>query len=330
MRILVTGGAGYIGSHMTRLLVKAGHTPVVLDSLEFGHRQALPSSVKLYVGNVSDEKILKQVFQNKIDAVIHFAGYISVPESVTNPTKYMVNNFLSPIQLLIALVRYSIKYIIFSSTAAVYGQPETVPIPESHPKNPTSPYGLSKLCFEQVLGYYDRQFDLKSISLRYFNACGANPNGRFGEDHSPEGHIIPNAIKAAINHTPFTLFGTDFPTPDGTCIRDYIHIDDLCSAHLLALDALKNGHKTGVFNAGTGTGHSNQEIIKVIKKVAGDFPVKLAPRRPGDPAKLVADSTRLQKELGWKPRSSDISTIIKSAFKWHSSHPKGYSDRSFA
>ncbi len=276
-------------------------------------------------GNVGDKKILNRVFQNKIDAVIHFAGYISVPESVADPAKYFTNNLVKPLSLLESMTSHSVKYLIFSSTAAVYGQPETVPIPENHPKNPTSPYGLSKLCFEQLLGYYDRQFGLKSISLRYFNACGASPDGRFGEDHSPEGHIIPNAIKAAVNKNPFTLFGTDFPTPDGTCIRDYIHIEDLCSAHQLAMDALKNGHKTDVFNAGTGTGHSNKEIVKAIQKVAGDFPVKLAPRRPGDSAELIADSARLSKELGWKPQSSDINTIIKSAYKWHSSHPKGYS-----
>jgi UDP-glucose 4-epimerase len=325
MRILVTGGAGYIGSHMTRLLVKKGHTPIVLDSLEFGHRQSLPSSVKQHVGDVGDKKILTRVFQDKIEAVIHFAGYISVPESIADPAGYLINNLVKPVTLLESMVKHKIKILIFSSTAAVYGQPETVPIPENHPKNPTSPYGLSKYCFEQVLGYYDRQFGLKSISLRYFNACGASLDGRFGEDHSPEGHIIPNAIKAAVNQTPFTLFGTDFPTPDGTCVRDYIHIEDLCSAHLLALDALKNGYKTACFNVGTGIGRSNKEILEAVRKVAGDFPVKFTSQRPGDTAVLVADSTRLQKEFGWKPRHSDLHTIIGSAYKWHSSHPKGYS-----
>ena len=327
MHILITGGAGYIGSHMVRMLVASGHTPVVLDTLEFGHRQAIPPSVKLVVGNVADEKIFATVFSQPIDAVIHFAGYTSVPESVQNPQRYFTNNLTSPLTLLVAIIAHQVKYIIFSSTAAVYGQPSVNPIPESHPKAPTNPYGLSKLGFEQLLGYYDRQFGLKSISLRYFNACGAAPDGSHGEDHLPEGHIIPNCLKAAIHQSDFTLFGNDYPTPDGTCVRDYIHIEDLCSAHLLALEALQNGHATDSFNVGTGTGNSNQEIVAAVKKVAGDFPVRFAPRREGDPAELVADSTRLQKELGWKPQFSDLDTIITSAFKWHSSRPKGYQSK---
>jgi UDP-glucose 4-epimerase len=325
MTVLVTGGAGYIGSHMVRMLVTAGHTPLVLDSLEFGHRSAIPDSVKLFVGNVGDKKILQSVFQPKIDAVIHFAGYTSVPESVKEPAKYFTNNLVRPITLLESIIKHRIKYFIFSSTAAVYGQPTILPIPESHPKAPTNPYGLSKYCFEQLLGYYDRQFGLKSISLRYFNACGASLDGSHGEDHSPEGHIIPNCLKAAINNTEFTFFGTDFPTPDGSTIRDYIHIEDLCSAHLLALQALKNGHSTDGFNVGTGIGHSSKDILAAIQKVTGKFAVKFAPRRAGDPAELVADSTRLQKELGWQPKHSDLDTIIKSAYTWHSSHPRGYS-----
>ncbi len=327
MSILVTGGAGYIGSNMVRTLVSSKKQVVVIDSLEFGHPESLPLEAEFINGNVGDEKFLEDVFSHHtIEAVIHFAGYTSVPESVKFPEKYFQNNLVSPTTLLRTMVNHSVKHFIFSSTAATYGEPISTPIKEDDPKLPTNPYGLSKLAFEQLLSYYDRQFGIKSISLRYFNACGASPDGNYGEDHQPEGHIIPIAIKMAMQNKQFTIFGNDFPTPDGTCIRDYIHIDDLCSAHSLALDALKNGHQTDVFNVGTGKGTSNLQIANTVKDVTHtEFPINFGPRREGDPAELVADSTKLQKRLNWTPTSSDIATIISHAYRWHSTHPNGYS-----
>jgi UDP-glucose 4-epimerase len=326
MSILVTGGAGYIGSHMVRMLVAAGQNVIVIDSLEYGHPEALPPEAHLVIGNVGDPKLLEDVFaQNPIESVIHFASYISVPESVDQPEKYLQNNFLSPIKLLQTMVNHSVKHLIFSSTAAVYGIPQDVPIPETHPKSPINPYGLSKLAFEQALTYFDRQFNLKSIALRYFNACGATPDGQFGEDHHPEGHLIPLIIRSALNNTAATINGNDYSTKDGTCIRDYIHIEDLCTAHLLALDALKNGHSSDVFNVGTGVGRSNLEVVNTIKQASGvDFPLTYGPRRPGDPDELVADSQKLQKRLGWTPHWSDLVTIVSHALTWHRSHPAGY------
>jgi len=328
MAILVTGGAGYIGSHMVRMLASTGQNVIVVDSLEYGHPEALPPEAKLVVGNVGDVKLLEDVFsRNPIESVIHFASYISVPESVSEPEKYFQNNLISPLKLLQTMVNHSVKNIIFSSTAAVYGTPQDVPIPETHPKSPINPYGLSKLGFEQTLAYFDRQFNLKSIALRYFNACGASSDGKFGEDHHPEGHLIPLVISAALSNSQATINGNDYSTKDGTCIRDYIHIEDLCSAHLLALDALKNGHSTDVFNVGTGTGHSNLEVVNTIKEASGiDFSVTYGPRRQGDPDELVADSTKLQKRLGWQPRWSDLLTIVSHALSWHKSHPNGYSN----
>ncbi len=327
MRILVTGGAGYIGSHMTRMLVARGHQAVVLDSMEHGHKESLPPEATLIVGNVADTETLHKAFSGgTIDGVLHFAGFISVEESVREPKKYFQNNLVAPISLLDAMVEANLKYIIFSSTSAVYGNPKTIPIPEDHPKEPRSPYGLSKLCFEDVLALYDRNSAIRSISLRYFNASGASMDGAFGESHVPEPHIIPNAVMAAQGKIPeFTLFGTDYQTPDGTCIRDYIHVEDLCEAHMLALEALLGGHTTGAYNVGTGEGISNREIIAAVKKISGaDFPVRDMPKRAGDSDRLVADSTNLQKEFGWKPKYSDIDTIVSSAWKWHTSHPNGY------
>ncbi len=327
MHILVTGGAGYIGSHMVRLLVHAGHTASVIDTLEHGYEAALPSSTSLIKGSVEDRALLDKTLDSKhVDAVIHFAGYISVEESVRDPKKYFHNNLIAPISLLESMVAHNVDKFIFSSTAAVYGDPQIVPIPEDHPKNPTSPYGLSKWCFEQYLSIYDRQKKIRSISLRYFNAAGAALDGSHGEAHEPETHIIPLAIRAAAGkQKEFYLFGADYPTKDGSCVRDYIHIEDLCQAHLLALDALGNNHGSGIYNVGTGTGITNKEVIAQIKKETGvDFPVMVKERRAGDPAELVADPTKLKKEFGWSPQYSDIATIVANAWKWHQSHPNGY------
>ncbi len=326
MNVLITGGAGYIGSHMVRMLVSGGHHVVVLDTMEFGHKAALPSGAKVVPSDVADKATLDSIFsQDHIEAVIHFAGYISVEESVQDPEKYFHNNLVSPITLLEAMDAHHVDKIIFSSTAAVYGNPERVPIVEDHPKNPTSPYGLSKWCFELYLSLFDRQNKIRSISLRYFNASGASLDGKFGEAHEPETHIIPLGLRAVKEKKEFYLFGSDYPTKDGSCMRDYVHVEDLCNAHMLALDGLANGHSSDIYNVGTGIGITNKEVIMQIKKETGiDFPVTVKPRRAGDPAKLVADPTRLKKEFGWTPQYSDIETIVSSAWKWHKNHPNGY------
>ncbi|OGG34487.1 UDP-glucose 4-epimerase GalE [Candidatus Gottesmanbacteria bacterium RIFOXYB1_FULL_47_11] len=327
MNILITGGAGYIGSNMVRLLVARGYNPVVLDSLEYGHRQAIPESVPLVVGNIKDQAIVESIFAKyQIQAVIHFAGYLLVEESVHDPIKYMKNNVIYPVTLLNGMRDHKVDKIIFSSSAAVYGNPQKLPIPEDHPKNPTSPYGLSKWCFEELLRVFHHDTGVRSISLRYFNACGAALDGKNGEDHTPETHIIPAAIRTAQGkQKEFFLYGTDYPTRDGSCLRDYIHIEDLAEAHLSALDALAAGHKTDVYNVATGEGTTNREIIDAIKKETGiNFPVREQGRRAGDPHSLVADATRIKKEFGWQPKYSDIQTIVASAWKWHKLHPNGY------
>lgn len=327
MKILVTGGAGYIGSHMTRMLVALGHDVIVLDTLEFGHRQAVSSSATLIVGNVADKNVVDDIFSSQtIDGVMHFAGYIQVEESMRFPIKYMKNNLVGPTTLLEAMRKHGVKHIIFSSTAAVYGAPVSIPIPEDHPKEPVSPYGLSKWAFEELLRVYDRSYRIRSISLRYFNACGASIDGRHGEVHDPETHLIPLACLTSLGkRQEFMLYGTDYDTPDGTAIRDFIHIEDLCEAHILTLEALKNGHKTDVYNVGTGEGISVRDVVKTVKEVAGqEFAVTESDRRPGDPAVLVSDPSKIKKEFGWEPKHSDIKTIIRSAYVWHTKCPVGY------
>lgn len=327
MKILVTGGAGYIGSHMTRMLFSRGFEPVVLDTLEFGQRQAVPDTVPLIVGNVGDEQVVREIFQEySIDAVLHFAGYLQVEESVRLPIKYMKNNVLAPAILLEAMRIAGVGKLIFSSTAAVYGNPQTPLIIEDHPINPVSPYGLSKWTFEELLGVYGRLFGLRSISLRYFNAAGASLDSAHGEVHTPETHLIPLACRAALGQRKdFAIYGTDYDTPDGTAIRDFIHIEDLCEAHILALDALENGHNTDVFNVGTGKGASVAEVVNEVAKASGtNFMAKKSGRRAGDPAILVSDPSKIMKEFGWKPKYSDIGTIVTSALDWHKKHQNGY------
>ena len=328
MKILVTGGAGYIGSHMTRMLAERGYEPIVLDTFEFGHKEALPDGVRIVIGNVGDPIVIKQVLSDhRVDGVLHFAGYIQVEESVRLPIRYMHNNVVAPITLLDGMREAGVRHIIFSSTAAVYGNPETELISESHPKNPVSPYGLSKWAFEELLRVYDRSFGIKSIALRYFNAAGASLDGTHGEMHASESHLIPLACGTALGkRKEFLMYGTDYKTPDGSAIRDYIHIEDLCEAHILALEALIAGHKTDVFNVGTGKGVSVREVVSVIQEVVGSaFAVRESDRRAGDPAILVSDPKRLMAEFGWKPKHSDIRTIIESALKWHTKNPEGYS-----
>lgn len=321
MNILVTGGAGYIGSIMTRQLLDAGHAVVVIDNLSAGHKDAVDRRAAFINSDVSDQTVLSNALMNhRVEAVMHFAGVISMAESMLNPGKYFQVNTQYSLNLLEAVRKNHIRHMIFSSTAGVYGNPEKLPIPEDHPYRPTNPYGESKLMVEQMLAWYDRIFELKYTALRYFNAAGASLDGRLGEQHIDETHLIPLAIKSAQTGTPLTLFGDDYPTPDGTCVRDYIHVEDLCRAHLLALDALVSGKKSSAYNVGTGTGHSNREVLAEIERVSGKkITVHTANRRPGDASELVADASKIMNDLGWKPKYSHLTTIIETAWKFHAS-----------
>lgn len=326
MKVLVTGGAGYIGSQMVRQLIERGDEVVVFDNLEGGQKKAIPQQATFVVGDIHDQKALVSLFsQHKFDSVMHFAGVISMAESMENPHKYFYNNTFGALSLFETMVKNRVKKLIFSSTAGVYGDPLHTPIKEDDPKNPTNPYGESKLMVERMLSWYDKSYNLRSISLRYFNAAGASLDGNFGEDHKEETHIIPLAIKAALTNSQFNIYGKDYKTADGTCERDYVHVVDLCDAHLLALDALLKGHKTDVFNVGPGIGFSNTEVVEMVKIVSGvKFPVVFGERRPGDADELIADSSKIVKELGWEPKYSYLETIVKTAWQWHKNHPKGY------
>src|SRR3989338_826586 len=319
MNILVTGGAGYIGSFMTKVLLDNGYAVFVVDSLERGHKNAIDKRAdfrKLNIGNTHD---LEQLFLGQhIDPIIHFAAYISVEESTKNPELYYQNNVLGSKALFATAVEHNIKMFIFSSTAAVYGNPTQVPIPEDHPKNPTSPYGKTKLQMEEILSSLTQGRDISFTVLRYFNASGASLDGSLGENHTPETHIIPNAIKAALRNESFSLFGTDYKTSDGTCVRDYIHVLDLCDAHLLALEKLKKQKGQCYYNIGTGIGYSNLEVLKEVKRITGTkIKMEEKNRRPGDPNVLIADPAKIIQELSFAPKYSDIETIVKSAYLWH-------------
>ncbi|GDX61813.1 UDP-glucose 4-epimerase GalE [Candidatus Levyibacteriota bacterium] len=321
MTILVTGGAGYIGSFMVKRLVDKGDTVIVIDNLVHGHRSTIESSSKLVNGNILDKEFISKVFsENKIDAVIHFAAYISMGESMRNPGLYFENNTFGLLNILEAMQKNSVKKIIFSSTAGVYGDPVTVPIPEDHQKNPNNPYGESKLMSEKVLQWYWKIFGIQSVALRYFNACGAALDGSMGEDHPDESHLIPNAIKSILNNKEFILFGNDYDTPDGTCIRDYIHVLDLVDAHALSLDKLENQKGNFIYNVGTGIGYSNKEVLITIERVSGrKINIKQEARREGDAHALIADVSRIKNDIGFVPQYSDLETIIKSAWEWHTS-----------
>lgn len=322
MKSLVIGGAGYIGSFMTKRLLVERQEVVVLDSLERGHKEVVDKKARLIIGDIKNKPFLEKVFvEEKFDSILHFAGYISVEESTREPDKYFANNVQGTRNVLDAMVTSGTNKIIFSSSAAVYGNPTTIPIPEDHTKNPTSPYGENKLQVEELLSKYQKENGINFVALRYFNACGAALDGASGEDHKPETHIIPNTIRAAIENKPFTLFGTDYKTPDGTCVRDYIHVLDLVDAHVLALEKLQAYNGGNFYNVGTGVGHSNKEIVEMLKKISGkDFPVSYAERRLGDSDILVADPTRIKNDLGFSPQHSDLETIIKTAWSWHSQH----------
>jgi len=327
--ILVTGGAGYIGSHTSKLLLRQGYDVVILDTLELGHREVLNflPGAKFVQGEIGDGPLVEKMVQDYgIDAAIHFAAYASVPESVAHPVKYYQNNIVKTLTLFDALNAQGVKHILFSSSAATFGETQYVPIDEKHPQFPTNPYGQTKLDAEHILHWYDVAFGIKSISLRYFCAAGADPEGELGEDHTPETHMIPLTLFAALGRRPdIKMFGSDFPTPDGTGIRDYIHVTDLASAHILGLEALRNGAKTTAYNLGNGKGYSVKEVVEMGRKVTGkDIVAASAPRRAGDPAELVASSAKIEKELGWKPQFGDLETIMRTAYEWFEKHPNGY------
>lgn len=326
MKVLVAGGAGYIGSHVALDLYRKGHEPFILDNLVKGHKEAVIAG-KFILGDIGDAELVQNILTTeKIDAVVHLCAYSLVGESVINPSIYFHNNLGNGMAFLDALVAANVKKIVFSSTAAVFGIPEKTPIPEDHPKNPINPYGFSKLTFEGMMKAYDDAYGLKFVSLRYFNAAGADPEGRIGEAHNPESHLIPIVLQAAMGLRPhIEIFGTDYPTPDGTCIRDYIHVNDLSQAHVLALQALVGGVDSTIYNLGNGLGYSNREVIEVAQKVTDrEIPVKKGPRRGGDPAILVASSERIKQELGWKPEYPELEQIVADAWNWHYKHPKGF------
>jgi UDP-glucose 4-epimerase len=321
MKVLVTGGAGYIGSFMVRRLLDEGFEVTVADSLERGHEKAVDPRAVLRKGNLLDEAFLKELFsEGSFEAIVHFAGLISMGESMQEPEIYFKNNTFATLRLLEHAKQNGVKKFIFSSTAGVYGNPFEIPIPENHPKNPENPYGESKLMVEKILGWYQKIHGVSFVSLRYFNACGAALDASLGEDHSPESHIIPNAIKAALKDETFRLFGTDYKTPDGTCVRDYIHVIDLVEAHILALKKIQTESGGFYYNVGTGKGYSNREVLEMVRKVSGaDFKIEETDRRPGDADSLVAATEAIRTELGFAPKYSDLETIIKTAWKWHSS-----------
>lgn len=319
-KILVTGGAGYIGAHAVRALLKAGYQVVVLDNLEKGHNEFIPAGVPFYQMNVGDIEGLEKIFnEHKIDAVMHFAGYIEAGLSMQQPEEFFDVNCLEGANLLEAMRVANVKSMIFSSTAAVYGNPVSTPIKETDPLLPVNFYGDTKLFFERMLKVYDNAYGFKSVCLRYFNAAGADAGAEIGEKHDPETHLIPNVMKAALGKLDAVkIFGTDYNTPDGTCIRDYIHVTDLVDAHVLALEYLLREQKSDVFNLGNGNGYSVREVIEVVRKVSGkDFKVEEAPRREGDPEVLIADSAKAEKVLGWKRNFPKLEDIVASAWKWY-------------
>jgi len=329
MNVLVVGGAGYIGSHCVRQLSAAGHRPVVLDSLVYGHRKAVAPGVTLYTDDLGDERAVAGVLsREKIDVVMHFAAYCYVGESVTDPLKYYLNNSAATLHLLSAMLGAGVRKFIFSSTCATYGVPETLPIVETMPQAPINPYGQTKLDVENALRALAHAGKISFAAFRYFNAAGASEDGAIGEDHHPETHMIPLAIDAATGRRPsLSLFGTDYPTPDGTCLRDYVHVDDLSRAHIAVFPKLDEPGAAHFYNLGTGKPSSNREVILAVEKATGKkITVLESPRRPGDPPALYADSSKAKRELGWKVKFPDIESIVATAWNWHRTHPEGYGD----
>ena len=327
MKLLVLGGAGYIGSHTATELIDNGHEVVVADSLVTGYKEAVPQKAVFYQGDLRDKAFLCDLMKNeKVDAVIHFAAFSLVGESVVNPLKYYENNLYGTKVLLEAMIENGVNKIVFSSTAATYGEPENIPILESDRTCPTNPYGETKLAMEKMIAWAAKAHNLRCVSLRYFNACGAHKSGEIGEAHNPESHLIPLVLQVPNGKREFvSIYGTDYDTPDGTCIRDYIHVTDLAKAHILAVEYLMNGGESDIFNLGNGIGYSVKEVIETARKVTG-LPImaKEEARRAGDPARLVASGQKAKDILGWEPEIKDLSDIIESAWKWHSKHPNGY------
>lgn len=327
MSILVLGGAGYIGSHAVYQLIDQGSEVVVIDNLQSGHRGAIHPKAHFYEGDIRSREFMRSVFEKEnIDAILHFAANSLVGESMTEPLKYYDNNVFGTQIVLEMMKEFNVKYIIFSSTAAVYGEQKVVPIKEDAATLPTNTYGETKLAMEKMIAWCEKAFDLKYVSLRYFNVAGARSDGQIGEDHHPETHLIPVVLEAALGKRPaITVFGDDYDTPDGTCIRDYIHVEDLINAHLLALAFLQNGGESNVFNLGSSQGFSVKEIIESAKEVTGiDIPVQLGERRSGDPSTLIASSEKARSVLGWNPKRTSIQQIITDAWNWHQHHPNGY------
>jgi len=334
MRVLVTGGAGYIGSVVADELLQAGHQVVVFDNLSRGHRQAVPKNAELVVGDLADRASLDQLLRSReVDAVMHFAALIEAGESMKAPEKFFRNNTANTLTLLEAMLAAQVKRFVFSSTAALFGNPERTPIEEDDPLHPTNAYGESKLLVERMLAWFHQIHGLRYASLRYFNAAGASRPDR-GEAHQPETHLIPRILEVALGRAEnVNIFGTDYPTPDGTCVRDYVHVSDLASAHKLALDALETASGSAsplipnplIYNLGSGHGFSVRQVVEVAREVTGHrIPVIESPRRAGDPAVLVASSKKIRRELGWQPRFPDLETIVESAWQWHRTHLDGY------
>jgi UDP-glucose 4-epimerase len=324
LSLLVTGGAGYIGSHVTRRLVAAGHSVVVLDDLSHGHREAVAPAARLVVAGTGDEPAVHQLLgEHRFDAVLHFAASIEVGESVREPVHYYRNNFANGLSLLSAMLAHGVRRFIFSSTAAIYGDPKRTPIDEAHPTEPINPYGRSKLALEWLLSDLARAAGLSYAALRYFNVAGAAPDHAIGEAHEPETHLIPRVLAAAAGTLPHVeVYGTDYPTADGTCIRDYIHVEDLATAHLLALDRVVREGGAHAFNLGSEAGFSVRQVIDTCREVTGrEIPVRTMPRRPGDPAVLVASSAKIQSELGWTFRHPDLATLVRHAWEWDQNRP---------
>jgi UDP-glucose 4-epimerase len=326
--VLVTGGAGYIGSHAAKALTAAGRAVVLYDNLSEGHRQAALGA-DLVVGDTRDVGLLRSVIASRgVTAVMHFAAWAAVGESVRDPAGYYGNNVEGSLAVLGAMAAEGVSQFIFSSTCAIFGEPTEVPLSEDLPKNPINAYGETKLAVERALPHFERAYGIRSVCLRYFNAAGADPDGQLGEDHHPERHLIPLALEAAAGRRSLQVFGADYPTPDGTCLRDYIHVTDLAQAHLLALDALEAGRPSAAYNLGNGRAHSVREVLRAVAGVTGrEVPHTIAPRRPGDPAVLFASNRRIQSELGWRPRFAGLDAIIDTAWRWFQAHPHKYQDR---
>lgn len=330
MTVLVLGGAGYIGSHAVDRLVEKGDDVAVVDNLVTGHRAAVNPKARFYQGDVRDQDFLNDVFDKEdIEGIIHFAAFSVVPESMKKPLKYFDNNTAGMVSLLEVMNKHNVKRIVFSSTAATYGEPKQIPIKETDPQVPTNPYGESKLMMEKIMKWSDEAYGIKFVALRYFNVAGAKPDGSIGEDHHPETHLVPIILEvAAGERKELSIFGDDYPTKDGTNVRDYVHVVDLADAHILALEYLKAGHDSNAFNLGSSTGFSNKEMLEAARKVTGkEIPAKMAPRRAGDPSTLIAASDKARDILNWQPQYDNVEDIIRTAWNWKQSHPEGYADR---